>query len=233
MSTCQAGAETAPVYTVQDADSNGVFNPFLAERKHGWWDTVGEDALVEDALVYVELESESTTVRTFKIDLIDGLMQTAEYSAAVIRANQPRVTETVVRQRVDARIQRQERLVGPAPIHVEAIHTEGALRIQVGGPDVMRRQLQHLVELAELPNVDLRVIPAASAYPAMGTPFYILSFAGRYPDVSYIELLDKGVYLEEPDDVEPYVVRFTALRDVALDPCASSEFVAGIARSLG
>jgi hypothetical protein len=220
----------APVYAIQDSGRDSVFNPFLTEQKHGWWDAVGKDALVDDALVYVELESEATKVRTFKIDLIDGLLQTAEYAAAVIRANSPRATDAVVRQRVDARSRRQDRLTGVNPIHVEAIMTEGALRTQVGGPDVMRRQLQRLVELAALPNVDLRILPATGAYPAMGTPFYVLSFASRYPDVGYIELLDKGVYLEEPDDVEPYIIRFGALRDVALGPGDSSDFIAEIAR---
>jgi hypothetical protein len=168
-----ADIHLAPTYTIHDPGRNGVFNPFLAERKHGWWDAVGAEALVDDALVYVELESEATKVRTFKIDLVDGLLQTADYAAAVIRANLPRAADTLVQQRVEARMRRQDRLTGEAPIHVEAIVTEGALRNQVGGAKVMRGQLRRLVELAALSNVDLRVIPATGAYPAMGTPFYI------------------------------------------------------------
>ncbi|HEU5111018.1 MAG TPA: Scr1 family TA system antitoxin-like transcriptional regulator, partial [Micromonosporaceae bacterium] len=92
----------------------------------------------------------------------------------------------------------------------------------------MRRQLRHLIDLSELPNVDLRVVPATEAYPAMGTPFYILSFDARYPDIGYVELLDKGIYLEEPDDVELYVIRFQGLRAVALEPDASRELIAAI-----
>jgi hypothetical protein len=209
-----------------------VVNPFLGEQKHGWWDKVGRDSLVDDALVYVELESEATKVRTFKTDLVDGLLQTPEYAAAVILANQPRASEELVRQRVAARSKRQSRLHGVDPIHVEAIITEGALRIQVGGRAVMRRQLEHLLELAELPNVDLRVVPAAGAYPAMGTPFYILSFHSGYPDIGYVELLDKGVYLSEPDDVEPYARKFSGLVQVALSRRKSDELIDEIARSM-
>jgi hypothetical protein len=227
----QEATNLALVYGKRDGDRNGTLSSYLPGQKQGWWDAVGRDALVDDALTYVELESEATKVRTFKVDLIDGLLQTSEYAAAVVRANSPRVTEELVRHRVDARSQRQERLRGENPIHVEAVLTEGALRTQVGGPDVMRRQLEWLLELGARSNIDIRVVPAAGAYPAMGTPFYILSFASGYPDIGYIELLDKGVYLDEPDDVEPYTMKFSALLQVALTANKSSELIAEIARS--
>lgn len=218
----------APPHTLSSPERGPMINPFLAGRKRGWWDTVGRDALVDDALLYVELEDEATAVRTFKIDLVDGLMQTPEYTAAVIRVTRPAAPEAVVRKQVDARGRRQARLRGASPIQVEAIITEGALRIQVGGRGTMRRQLEHLLALMELPNVDLRVVPATGAYPAMGTPFYILSFDDRYPDVGYVELLDKGVYLEEPGDLRLYHDRFASLRTVALDQGNSRELVATI-----
>lgn len=219
----------APASDIRNGEWSPVLNPFLARRRNGWWESVGREALVDDALVYVELESEAARVRTFKIDLVDGLMQTPEYTSAVVRASKPRSSEQVVPPRVDVRTQRQARLYGPDPIKVEAILTECVLRIQVGGRDVMRRQLEHLLDLMELPNVDLRVVPANTAYPAMGTPFYILTFKRRYPDIGYVELLDKGVYLEEPDDVEQYAVRFAGLRAVALDPDDTRELIAEIA----
>lgn len=214
---------------IREGERGPVLNPFLTRRKNGWWNPVGRDALVDDALVYVELENEATRVRTFKIDLVDGLMQTPEYTSAVVRANKPRPAEQLVPRRVDVRTRRQERLYGPDPINVEAILIECVLRIQVGGRDVMRRQLEHLLALMELPNVDLRVVPTTTAYPAMGTPFYILTFKRGYPDIGYVELLDKGVYLEEPDDVEQYAVRFAGLHAVALGPDDTRELIAGIA----
>jgi hypothetical protein len=210
--------------------TNGARTSLLQPgRGHGWWDAVQEDALVNDALTYVELENEATKARTFKIDLIDGLLQTAEYAAAVVRANLPMATEGLVRRRVEARERRQERLTGEDPIHVEAIMAEAALSTRVGGPDVMRRQLNRLRELGALPNISIRVVPAAGAYPAMGTPFYILSFDDGYPDIGYVEMLDKGVYLAEPDDVEPYVTKFNALLRVALNEHESDELIREIA----
>jgi hypothetical protein len=89
----------------------------------------------------------------------------------------------------------------------------------VGGPDVTRDQLQRLIELAGLRNIDLRVLAAsAGAYPAMGLPFSILSFADKDPDVGYVELLNKGLYLEELHEVQPYTLAFDDLRRAAFDP---------------
>lgn len=218
----------ATVHVLSGSDHDAVINPFLRRNRRGWWDTLGEDALVDDALVYVELEDEATAVRTFKIDLVDGLMQTPEYTAAVIQADQPSVSEELVRRQVDARTRRQARLRGANPLHVEAVITENALRNPVGGPTIMRHQLEHLLALMELPNVDLWVVPATGAYPAMGLPFYILSFDSRYPDVGYVELLDKGVYVEEPADVRRYARKFAGLRAVALGPEPSRDLIVAI-----
>jgi hypothetical protein len=193
----------------------------------------GRGAFVEDALAYVELERDATRVRSFTIDLVDGLMRTPDYAAAVIRASEPTVPESVVRQRVEDWSSRWARLDGKDALRVEVVVAENALRVRVGGGEVMRRQLRHLAGLAELPNVDLRVVLADSAHPATGAPFSILSFDETYADIGYVELLDKGLYLDDPCDVEPYRARFAWLQEVALDPVRTREFITTIASMLG
>lgn len=94
----------------------------------------------------------------------------------------------------------------------------------------MRQQFERLVELSKLPNVDLRVLPATSAYPAMGTPFSILSFDDSHPDVGYVELLGKGAYIEEPEDLDRHQANFAGLRKVALSQSKSRNLIAEIAR---
>lgn len=222
----------ALLYGIPEEERDAVFNSCLTAQKQGWWDAVDKDALIDDVVGYVELESEATTVRTFKIDLVPGLLQTADYAMAIGEAYLPRASADVIRLRVEARIKRQERLTGDNPIRVEAVLTEGVLRTQVGGPAVMRQQLERLVELSKLSNVDLRVIPAAGAYPAMGAPFSLLSFESGYPDVGYIDLIDKGAYLEEHEDVEPYRINFAGLQEVAWNPRKSRTLIAEIARDL-
>jgi transcriptional regulator with XRE-family HTH domain len=220
------------IYGIPVEERDAVFNSCLGAQKQGWWDDVAKDALMEDVVGYVELEAEATGVRAFMIDLIPGLFQTSDYAAAIGDAYLPRASGEIKRERVKARIKRQERLTGESPIQVEAVLTEGALRTRIGGPKVMRQQLDRLAELSKLPNVDLRVIPAAGAYPAMGTPFCILSFVSGYPDIGYIELLDKGVYLEESGDVEPYRNNFAGLQAVAWSERKSRTLIANIARDL-
>jgi transcriptional regulator with XRE-family HTH domain len=223
----------ALLYGIPESERDAVFNACLAAQQEGWWDAVSKEALVADLLDYVEFESEATAVRTFKIDLVPGLMQTPAYATAVDEAFRPQASADVVRERVEARVKRQERLAGDKPIHVEAVLTEGALRSQVGGPEVMREQLERLVELSKLPNVDLQVIAATSgAYPAMGFPFSILSFAGAYPDVGYVESIGMGVYIEEPESLEPYQVNFVGLQKVALSQSKSRGLIAEVARNL-
>jgi hypothetical protein len=222
----------ALIYGIPAEERDAVFNSCLGAQKQGWWDAVTKDALMADVVSYVELEAEATTVCAFMIDLIPGLLQTEDYAAAIGDAYLPRASAEVKRERVKARAKRQDRLTDENPIQVEAVLTEGALRTGVGGPEVMRQQLERLVELSKLPNVDLRVIPAAGAYPAMGTPFRILSFASGYPDIGYVELLGKAVYLEEPEEVEPYRHNFAGLQEVAWSARKSRTLIADIAHDL-
>lgn len=216
----------APVYNMKTAERQTLPHPPQTGA-------APRSLRVDHDLAYADLEAEATRVRSFTIDLVDGMLRTPEYAAAVIRANQPLASDDLVRQRVEAWTRRHARLRETHPIHLEVIIAEGALRIQVGGREVMRRQLLHLLELTKLTNVDLRVVPAGRAYPAMGTPFSILSFGGRRPDVGYVELLDMGLYVEEPDDIEMYVVRFAGLRDVALDREQTRKVIATIESGAG
>lgn len=223
----------ALLYDVAETVRDEVFNATIAAQEPGWWERVAQDALAADVLAYVELESEANRVRTFKIDLIPGLLQTKEYAAALGRAALPPASEEIVQHRVDARTRRQSRLTSDNPINIHTVVTEGALRTVVGGPGVMYRQLDQLAELMALPNVDLRVIAARSgAYPSMGNAFSILSFHTSEPDVGYVELVEKGVYLEQEADVERYRLNFTGLQEVALDHGESLELISTIRSGL-
>lgn len=223
----------ALLYDIAEPVRDKVFRATLAAQERGWWEQIEKEALAEDVLSYVELESEASKVLSFKIDLIDGLLQTAEYTAAIARSALPHVSEELVQHRVEARMKRQSRVENGDPIQIAAVTTEAALRLTVGGPGVMRRQLGRLVSLSTLPNVDLRVICSGSgAYPAMGTPFSILSFANQESDVGYIEMANKGVYLEEAEDIERYTLNFAGLQEVALSPKDSIELISTIGSSL-
>ncbi|MFD8499469.1 helix-turn-helix domain-containing protein [Amycolatopsis sp. NPDC059657] len=221
----------ALVYDIPEAEREALFNSAQSAQAPGWWGSVEQGALAADVLDYVQLEAEATGLRTFKVDLVPGLFQSRDYAAAVARAFVPSFPEEITRSGVEARIQRQSRLVDQNPLRVEAIITEAVLHLEVGGPEVMRRQRGRLLELAALPNVELRVIPAdAGAYASMGVPFNILSFNGTPtdPDVGYVELLGRGVYLERSEDIEPYSLAFGGLRNVALSTEDTSALISAL-----
>ncbi|HWE89653.1 MAG TPA: helix-turn-helix transcriptional regulator, partial [Pseudonocardiaceae bacterium] len=223
----------ALVYGISEDERTKMFEATLTAQEKSWWEEVAKGALVDDVLDYVELESEAHELKTFRIDLVHGLFQTEDYTAAVLGADVPTPGEDIVRERVQARVARQSRLVGDDPIQVDAVIAEGALRMVVGGPAVMRAQLNHLLELGALPHIQLRVLPAkAGAHCALGTGFSLLSFEGENSDVGYIEVLTKGVYLEEPAELEPYRLAFATLWDNALAEDESAAMISSIARGM-
>ena len=120
------------------------------------------------------------------------------------------------------------------PLAVQAVFPEAVLRQVVGGPRVMKAQLLHLMEVSEQPTVSLQVVPrGAGAYPAMGSPFTLLSFPHRqHNDVAYLETFIKGEYVEEPGLTERCAQRFASLQDVALGAGESLELIAQAAAEL-
>jgi Domain of unknown function (DUF5753) len=122
-------------------------------------------------------------------------------------------------------------LGGTAPPELRLVLSEGALRVQVGGPAVMRAQLRKLAEVAGQDPVTLQVLPvgaAAQGYP--GSPFTILDFADPAdPPVVYTEHLTGSLLLDEPDQVQAYTAVFERLRAEALGPGPSADLIAGLA----
>ncbi|MFN2419379.1 MAG: helix-turn-helix domain-containing protein [Candidatus Limnocylindria bacterium] len=223
----------ALIYEVSEEERDKVFHAALAAQEKGWWEELTNGALVDDMYDYVELESEAARLQTFKIDLVHGIFQTRQYAEAVMRAFLPRPAEDTIQGRIDARLRRQDRLLGDRPLATDAVIAEAALRIIVGGPDVMRAQLARLRELAELPHIHLRVMPSsAGAHTSMGADFNILSFGAGMADVVYLESLHRGVYLEELKDVTPYKVRFAGLWEHAMAEEESAALVAKIAHAM-
>jgi hypothetical protein len=135
---------------------------------------------------------------------------------------------------VDARIQRQAILHREPPADFSVVLNEAVLVRPVGGARVMSQQLEHLADLAKLPNVVIQVLPfAAGGHPAMTTPYVILNFADA-PDESivYLENLTNGQVLEEPDYVTGYNLVHETLTKMALDPDQSIAFLRKAARDM-
>lgn len=155
------------------------------------------------------------------------------YARAVQRAGLPRQSPEVIEQRVRVRLTRQAILTQSAPPLYHAILDEAALHRAVGGAAVMRAQLQHIGETAQLTSVTLQIIPnSAGAHPAMESPFCILDFQKPLvSDVVYIEGIVGNIYLERPADLKIYREIFMELQGMALSPPDSIALISKLARS--
>ena len=171
----------------------------------GWWQHYG-DVLPQWFRTYVDLESAATLIRTYEGQFVPGLLQTDDYMRAVIHDASLESSEEVGR-RVRLRMARQTLLTREHPPRLWAVVDEAALRRPVGGREVMRGQLERLLDATKLPNVTLQILPfAAGAHSAMVGAFSILRFADReLPDVVYLEHLTNAIYLDKRAEVERYV----------------------------
>ena len=172
----------------------------------GWWQRYG-DVLPQWFRAYVDLESAATLIRTYEGQFIPGLLQTDDYMRAVIHGAHLDESAEEVGRRVRLRMARQTLLTREHPPRLWAVVDEAALRRPVGGREVMRGQVERLIEAAKLPNVTLQVLGFDSgAHPAMVGSFSVLRFPDQeLPDVVYLEHLTSASYLNKPDEVDRYL----------------------------
>ncbi|TQN31191.1 helix-turn-helix protein [Haloactinospora alba] len=173
----------------------------------GWWHKYS-DVLPNWFEVYVGLEEAASIIRTYELQFVPGLLQSEDYARAVVTLAHGSSPDVEVDRRVRLRMARQQRLTGPNAPKVWAVVDEAALRRPLGGPDVMRGQIEHLLEMAAMSNVTLQIIPFdRGGHAAAGGPFSILRFNGAdLPDVVYLEQLTSAVYFDKPDETDHYMV---------------------------
>jgi DNA-binding XRE family transcriptional regulator len=195
------------LYEVTDPGEVAEFVALAREANTpGWWQHYG-DVLPSWFRTYVDLEAAATLIRTYEGQFVPGLLQTDDYMRAVVHGAHLEDTSDEVGRRVRLRMARQILLTREQPPRLWAVVDEAALRRPVGGKEVMRGQLERLVEATKLPNVTLQVLPFASgAHPAMVGSFSILRFPEQeLPDVVYLEHLTSAIYLNKPDEVDEYL----------------------------
>jgi len=202
-------------------------------KERGWWQSYGS-AIPEWFQVYVGLEAEASSVRVYESELVHGLLQTPDYYRAFLRAAPAAADEDEAERKIEVRLARQERLTDDDPPDYWAVLNEAVIRRVVGGADVMRRQLDHIAEMAKLPHVNVQVLPfGAGVHPAMDGSFEILGFPEPTdPAVVYLENQAGSLYLEEEAEIDRYERMFSHLIAKALDPEESRRMIARVARDL-
>jgi len=171
---------------------------------------------------YLSLERDAQVIRAYEPCHIPGLLQTADYARAVIENGRGDVASVEVGERVELRLRRQELLWNrqPSPPRLWAVLDEAAVRRPAGTPDIMRRQLRHLVDMAAHPYVRIFVVPfSAGQRGAVGVPFSILRFPGALlPDLVYVESFAQAAYPERPEELRHYWHLMNTLATEALSP---------------
>ncbi|MFJ3205810.1 helix-turn-helix domain-containing protein [Streptomyces sp. NPDC086989] len=195
-----------------------------AERQ-GWWVACGEVPYA----VYIALETEASSIRSYEPLVIPGLLQTPAYAAAVIAETIPQATPEQIAVRREVRLRRQPRAHHPArSFRLRVVLDESALRRVVGSPEVMREQLEYLNHLAAQPHITVQVLPhAAGAHPGISGQFSILHFEAEAPGAGtvYLERFTSDLYLEKRSDVERYGAMYDHLQVQALPPDSTRHFI--------
>jgi transcriptional regulator with XRE-family HTH domain len=182
----------------------------------GWWSKYG-DIMADWFEAYLGLETAASVIRTFELQFVLG------HTSAPAQE---------IDRRVSLRLKRQDLLNGPTPPQVWSVLDEGALRRPVGGPAVMRAQLERLVEMSKLRHVTIQVVPfSRGGHAASGGSFTVLRFSEpEVPDVVYIEQLTSALYLDKREDVDHYLEVMNHLSTEALTPTQSAKFITEIIR---
>jgi transcriptional regulator with XRE-family HTH domain len=200
-------ADLLTFYGVDDEQQRNALRELARSASaRGWWHDYS-DVLPTWFEAYVGLEEAATSIRAYEIQFVPGLLQTEDYARAVTMLGHYGAPAEEIDRRVRLRMARQALLAEPRPVHLWAVLDEAVLRRPAGRPGVMRRQLQHLLEAADRPNVTIQVIPfAAGVHAAESGPFSIMRFAERdLPDVVYVEQLTSALYLDKRETVDHYM----------------------------
>ena len=233
MHRIETGVTKADVHFVRSVmDLYDDYDPHLLEQtreaaKPQWYRAYGFSDMG-----YVDVETFAVTVNEFSGLNLPGLLQTEAYVRAIL-GHGPQRTEREIANGVQVRMIRQRRLMGSEnPLELAAIVDEASLRREVGGAEVMRAQLRHLIEVSELPTVVLQVLPlSAGMHSAINGAFTLLSFPEpQDPELLYIAYPTGAVHLEDEKEVREAKVVFESLRSEALSPADS---LALIERILG
>lgn len=223
------------VYGVTDKDREALVE--LAKNSkatEAWWVPFA-GKLPDQMRMLLALENEASRISHHTVGVIPGLLQTLEYAQAIQATPDNALPSEEIQSYLTMRMQRQRILDRLSPPFYHVILDEAVLRRQVGGPEVMSAQLDHLLSRGQQPHVSIQVLPfSAGAYSAALNSFIVFGgFAGPDPslDVVFLENQVGSLFLEEAPALQEYTKGFAYLRHVALDKTSSAELIAEVGKT--
>jgi transcriptional regulator with XRE-family HTH domain len=203
----------------------------LAEQANrpGWWHRYN-DILPDWFQSYVGMEEAATSIRMYEPQLIPGLLQTQQYTAAVLAFCDIPIGES--ERHIILRKERQRRFT-EGQLRLWAIVEETALRRPVGSEEILRDQLRYLLSLSSRQNLTLQIIPAGLGGHAVPSGFTILRFGdAALPDVAYLEHLTSALYFDKKSDVDRYLLAMERLSIVSARPTETPHILTTIINEL-
>ncbi|MEW2523554.1 helix-turn-helix transcriptional regulator [Streptomyces sp. NPDC047071] len=221
----------AHMYGCTDQPLVDALADMAADRTRGWWEEYRE-MLPPRMLDLAEMEHHATALRVAQVINIPGLLQTPEHARALFHEAVPALRPHEIEHRVSYRIKRQAVLYREAPIPYTAIIHEAALRMQFGGREAARAQLEHLIELSEQPHITVRVIPfGGTSFPTAG---HGLDYAyGPVPtlDTAQLDTAHGSELIDAPGQLEMYRLVLDRMEKVTLKQDASRDVIHRLARN--
>lgn len=200
----------------------------------GWWEDYS-DAIDPEFMEFIGLEAEALSIDHWQPLVIPGLLQTQDYARSIMSGYDAVIPTPpgIQMRRVDVRVIRQELLtLRQPPLQLRAVLDESVLLRSFGGHEVMYAQMHHLVQMAELPNVDLRILPLGRERSLIADSFVRFDFGSesergdsKLGDVVCTESLKAELYIEGETDTDPYRRFFRALYDASLSPSKSRTLI--------
>ncbi|TKA00180.1 helix-turn-helix domain-containing protein [Actinacidiphila oryziradicis] len=208
-------------YEASEAERAAVVNLAKDANVQGWWSSIA-GTIPETMNLMLTLEDEAVREDHFTTLYVPGLLQTRDYAEAVNLASEMRLSAEEIDRLVGIRMKRQEILERATAPHLWAVLDESVVRRAVGGPAVMRAQLEHLMRCSESPKITLQVLPfSTGAHAAAMGSFVILGGAEPSLDVVYLDIHTGALFMEKDEELDCYRRAWDYLRAQALDIPAS------------
>lgn len=200
-----------------------------ASRK-GWWEAYSGD-LPSGLIELIGMEAEAESMWDWEPQVFPGLLQTDAYARSVITGWQKfaKITPSKIDSRVEARVARRRRLHDDAPLLLRAVVDESVLYRQFGKSEVMRAQLQHLIDISHSSNISVRILPFNGDQPIGTGSFAYLKFPQVYDirldDIVVLEQLTNSFLVNQHSEVYQYELAFEALSAESLPPGRSRDVI--------
>ncbi|MEV5709299.1 helix-turn-helix transcriptional regulator [Actinoallomurus sp. NPDC052274] len=222
------------LYGIDDRGERDALLTVVREASRPGWLQAYSNAMPAWFRPYVDLEEAAQVIRTYEVQFIPGLLQTPEYTRAVVRQGMSDPSSAEIERRVELRMRRQRLLYQPHPPRLWAVIDEAALWRPIGSVEVTRAQLRALHEAARRENITVQVMPfRVGGHAGEAGAFTILRFPEpELPDIAYIEQLTGAMYLEKDDDMDHYTAAMERLCVQSASPDESMDLISKIMREL-